>query len=151
MCSRQDYIAKVDKVFGAVKDGAIDRAKLGKTVFADKAKLALLNSLAHPYIFDKINEIYAQERAPLFVEVSAFDESMRDKFDAVILVKSAKDTRAQRVKLRSGYSEDYALSIMESQMSEEQGEKLADYTIVNDGDFDTLEKQVMELLTLVLK
>ena len=81
------------------------------------------------------------------MEVSAFDESMRDKFDKIVLVKSARDNRLQRVKLRSGYEEDFTLSIMANQMSDAQAEKLADCVIVNDGDVCDLNAQVEMLIT----
>ncbi|MDE6189088.1 MAG: dephospho-CoA kinase [Clostridia bacterium] len=145
VCEREDYIGKVGEVFNVVKDGKIDKARLGDIVFADKARLRLLNSLAHPYVFDKINEIYLQDNSPLFVEVSAFDRSMKDKFDLIVLVKSSSDKRVQRVKLRSGYSEDRVLSIISQQISEEEGEALADFVIVNDGDLEALREQVERL------
>ena len=40
VCEREDYIAKVGEVFDVVKEGRIDKQKLGKIVFSDNANCA---------------------------------------------------------------------------------------------------------------
>lgn len=49
-----EYIEKITDAFGGeyVTDGAVDRRKLGTLVFSDKEKLALLNRLISPVIYE---------------------------------------------------------------------------------------------------
>lgn len=138
----KEYIALIDKTFGTVKDGAIDKKALGETVFNDKTKLDMLNRLSHPLVFSRLNEIFLQDASNLYVEVSAFERSMADKFDIIIYVKADKKRRIDRVKLRSGFDEKYILSIIQRQMPPEEMQEVADFVILNDGSLQHLYEQV---------
>ncbi len=144
--SQEDYIARVSKAFGVVKDGVIDKKALEQIVFSDKEKLKELSELAHPLIFDKVHKIYQEEDSNLYIEVSAFDLSMTKYFDEIVYVKSARGKRVERVKIRNNYQEDYIASIMSSQLSDSEMESVADYVIVNDGTLQELYEQVEHLI-----
>lgn len=146
ICAKKEYIDLIDKEFGCAVDGKIDKSRLGNIVFSDKEKLKRLNAISHPLIFARLDGIYAESDGKLFVEVSAFDETMVDYFDEIVLVKSAADTRIKRVANRSGYSEEHIADIMSRQTSEEQLEKFSNFVIVNDGDEAELERQVEWIL-----
>ncbi|MDE5616597.1 MAG: dephospho-CoA kinase, partial [Clostridia bacterium] len=94
---------------------------------------------------------YRQEDGVLFAEVSAFDNSMKEYFDTVIFVRSEKSTRIERVKNRDGKKEDYILSVMAGQLSDEEMERLSDFVIVNDGDEQALESQIEWILQWLQK
>lgn len=146
ICEKTTYIQQIQEKFGVVKDGKIDKKSLAEIVFADKEKLKLLNSLAHPLVFEELDKIYNQSDSNLFVEVSAFDIDMKNYFDEIIFVRSDKDTRIERVKSRNNCDADYVLSIMSKQMSDEEMESVADFVVVNDGDIQSLESQVEWIL-----
>ncbi|MBD5100026.1 MAG: dephospho-CoA kinase [Clostridiales bacterium] len=146
ICELPRYIEQIQNKFGAVKDGKIDKKSLGEIVFADREKLRELNSLAHPLVFEEIDKIYKKNDGKLFVEVSAFDIDMKNYFDEIIYVKSQKSTRIERVMSRNKCDEDYVLSVMSKQMSDEEMESVADFVIVNDGDIGSLESQVEWIL-----
>ncbi|MDE7336903.1 MAG: dephospho-CoA kinase, partial [Clostridia bacterium] len=151
VCEKPEYIRSIDENFHTVKDGAIDKKALAATVFSDREKLSLLNSLAHPYVFKELERIYRQEDGVLFAEVSAFDNSMKEYFDTVIFVRSEKSTRIERVKNRDGKKEDYILSVMAGQLSDEEMEGLSDFVIVNDGNEQALESQIEWILQWLQK
>ena len=146
VCETPTYIARIEKEFGAVKDGKIDKKALANIVFADKEKLDLLNSLAHPLVFAEIDKIYKESDKNLFIEVSAFSVDMKDNFDEIVFVRSERSTRIDRVKKRDGHEEDYVLCVMSRQMSAEEMESISDFVIVNDGDIGALENQVEWIL-----
>uniref|UniRef100_A0A0R3RRY8 CTP_transf_like domain-containing protein n=1 Tax=Elaeophora elaphi TaxID=1147741 RepID=A0A0R3RRY8_9BILA len=50
-----------------VKDGVVDRKKLGTIVFADREKLKMLNDIIWPSLRNKIKEIVAQSKAEFIV------------------------------------------------------------------------------------
>ena len=146
ICELPMYIQLIQDKFGAIKDGKIDKKSLAEIVFADKEKLQALNSLAHPLVFEEIDKIYKESDRNLFIEVSAFDIEMKDYFDEIVFVRSQKSTRIERVKSRNGFDENYVLSIMSKQMSDEEMESISDFVVVNDGDIGALESQVEWIL-----
>ncbi len=147
ICSTPEYVSQISREFGAVKDGKIDRGVLAKKVFSDPSQLKKLNQLAHPLIFARLNEIYARmDSDRLFVEVSAFDENMREYFDEVVLVKSCESSRIKRVMERNRVDEEFIRAVIGRQLSEQKMEDLADFVIINDGNRDELESQIEWLL-----
>lgn len=145
----KEYISKIDKEFGAVKDGAIDKKLLGEIVFNDKTKLKKLNELAHPMVFERLQRINDSGKGNLYIEVSAFDKDMAKKFDKIICVAGEKDLRIQRVVDRSGYTKEHIDKIIKEQMPQEEMQKLADYVILNDGDMDNLRNKVKTIVDAV--
>lgn len=141
-----DYVKSIAKVFDVVKDGVIDRKKLAGIVFSDREKLKLLNSVAHPLVFKKLDKIYAECKGNLYVEVSAFNKAMSDKFDKIILVYGDKEVRIERVIDRSGYDREYIENVMREQAAIEEMKNFADYIIVNDSDKENLREKVKAVL-----
>ena len=148
--SQEDYIKQIDKTFGVVKDGSIDKKALAQKVFNNKENLAKLNQLAHPLIFQKVHKLYLEESSNLYIEVSAFDLNMKEYFDEIVYVKSDRAKRVDRVKARNNFDENYILSIINSQLSEEEMESVADYIIVNNSDLEELNEQVQHLIAFHL-
>ena len=140
--AKDEYIRQVGLTFDVVKDGEIDKRALAQIVFSDETQLKKLNDLAHPLVFKKIDELYENIEGNLYIEVSAFDKSMAKYFDEVILVRSEKDKRIERVKARNNFEEAYILSIIARQMPTEEMLDFADFVIVNDGRLDELQRQV---------
>ncbi|MCI8912322.1 MAG: dephospho-CoA kinase [Clostridia bacterium] len=138
----QEFIDLVGKTFGVVEDGEINKKALGEIIFNDGEQLKKLNGIAHPLVFGRLEEIFRGGEGDMYVEVSAFDKSMVDKFDAIIYVKTQKQNQIQRVKLRNGWEEDYITSVIAKQMSAQEMESVADFVIVNDGDIQHLLEQV---------
>ncbi|MDE6275553.1 MAG: dephospho-CoA kinase [Clostridia bacterium] len=140
--SQEEYIRQVGSLFDVVKDGKIDREALAKIVFSDSKELKKLNDIAHPLVFKRIEEIYAQQPGNLYIEVSAFDKSMAKYFDEIVYIKSEQSSRIERIKARNNFEEDYILSIMSKQISAEDMQDISDFVIVNDSSLEELQDQV---------
>lgn len=140
----KEYIDIIDKHFGVVKKGIIDKKALADIVFSDEEKLELLNSLAHPLVFERLDKLSEQCKGNLYIEVSAFDMSMQDRFDKFILVEAPKDTRIERIVARSNHSMDIdtIAKILQCQLSINEMQKIADYVIVNDSSKEVLKERV---------
>lgn len=149
IAATQEYVNLVSEYFDAVEDGVIDRERLAKIVFSDRKKLELLNSLAHPLVFERIEQIYKNGKGNLYVEVSAYDKSMASRFDKIILVDCDKELRITRVIDRSGYSRDYIEKVIQEQTSLEDMKEYADYVIVNDCDKENLKAKVKAVIDAV--
>lgn len=147
ICTTKEYIDKIDKYFDVVKDGIIDKKALSEIVFSDKEKLALLNSIAHPLVFDRVDKLSQKSKDNIFIEVSAFDIGMKDRFDKIIFVDCPHDKRVERILERNpSLNKDMIEKIMSSQMDIEKMKSISDYVIVNDSDMEELRKKVKAML-----
>ncbi|MDE5755697.1 MAG: dephospho-CoA kinase [Clostridia bacterium] len=141
-----EYIRQIGQIFGVVKDGAIDKNALAKIVFSDEKKLRQLNDLAHPLVFKRVEDIYKEQEGNLFVEVSAFEESMAKYFEEIVYIKSNQSQRIERVKVRNNFEENYILSIISKQMPDDKMQEIADFVIINEGSLEDLDRQVEYLV-----
>ena len=133
-------------------DGRIDRRKLAAVVFADSQKLAALNSVIHPLVFRRTEELIvkynesAEVRAivldmPLLIEVG-----WANRCDRVILVKCDRAKRVDRSKRRG--LDEREIEIRENfQISLDKKAELADNTIDNNSDFLTLVRQIQSIFS----
>ena len=119
-----------------LKDGEIDRQKLGQIVFRDPVKRKRLESIIHPRVQEalatKIKSLSPGDiliyEIPLLVETGA-----AEKFDYIITVESDIENRLDRL-FERGLDEDEAERRIAAQASQAQREAVADRVIVNDGD-----------------
>jgi dephospho-CoA kinase len=119
-----------------LRDGEIDRAKLGEIVFKDAQQRKKLEAIIHP----RVQEALAQKiktlnpgdvlvyEIPLLVETGA-----ADKFDYIITVEADIENRLDRL-FERGMDEDEAERRIAAQASQAEREAVADRVIINDGD-----------------
>ncbi len=132
-----------------VNDGQLDRQKTAEMVFNNPDALKTLNSIIHPWVraesARKTHEIVKQNDPPvviLFDIPLLFENSLEETVDEVIVVNAPLELRIQRVKERSGLSEEDIRARDAAQLELEQKVKRADYVIENTKDLKHLEKQV---------
>ena len=149
-----DGFADVLLRFGdeVIRNGDIDRKKLAEIVFSDEGARKDLEGIIHP----RVQALFAQAVAdldiddiliyeiPLLVETGA-----SEKFDYVITVESDIELRKARL-LKKGLYISQIEKRMASQASEEARIAVADAVIRNDGDEDSLLRQVENLWESVL-
>lgn len=121
-------------------DGFIDRPALGRIVFGDEAKRAVLNQITHPRIMDEIAaqlELLATTDGvvvldvPLLVEVGA----SRD-YDAVLVVATHPAVQVERLVRLRGMDVDEARQRVEAQAPLEEKLAAATHVIWNEGTLD---------------
>lgn len=124
--------------------GHIDRKKLANIVFRNDKKRALLESILHPPIMDKMfaqcrqsKSLYCILEIPLLIE-SGLHKSM----DRVIVVTCNPATRTHRLQQTRKMSLDEIKRILNAQLSDRERVARADDIIVNDSTIATLEEQV---------
>jgi dephospho-CoA kinase len=135
-----------------IVNGDIDRKKLAEIVFSDEQARKDLEAIVHP----RVQALFAEAVAdldhddiliyeiPLLVETGA-----AEKFDHVITVESEIELRKERL-LKKGLYISQIEKRMASQASEEARTAVADSVIRNDGDEDSLLRQVENLWESVL-
>ncbi len=128
-------------------DGRIDRRRLAGIVFADAEKLALLNRLTHPRVFEEMKEqIKAAETELVCLDVPLlFSCDFPISCDQTLAVIAPKELRIARVMERDHMSREQVEQRMEKQLSDEVLCEMADLCIVNDKDTTVLEKRVEEI------
>lgn len=134
------------------KDGEIDRKKLAAVVFADKNKLALLNSITHTLIYAEIKRRIEGSAADVVcVEVPLlFNSENPIDFDIKITVSADTDIRIGRVMNRDGMTEKEVVERMNRQLSDSEMRRLADCVIENNGDMKALKRRVKEVYDSLL-
>lgn len=129
-------------------DGAIDRAALGRMVFADPSRLARLNALTHPPIMRRIAG-WVKDQAPapcvaviipLLYEIGAEKE-----WDGVVCVAAPEADQLRRLEER-GLSPEEAQARIAAQLGLAMKMERADYVIYNGGSQTVLEEQVKQVL-----
>ncbi len=126
-------------------DGQIDRAKLGRIVFADPAAMRQLEAIVHPLVRQAI-QILAQ-RAPqkvIVIEaIKLLESPLREMCDSVWVTHVPKETQIQRLVGKRKMSPEEALQRVEAQTSQAEKRSAADVVIHNQGSFEDTWKQVV--------
>ena len=144
----------IGKLFGAefIKEGKVDRKKLGSLVFKDQKSKKTLESLLHPLIREEIERSAKQlekEGKKYLIDIPLFYETKGYKADKVIVVYAPKSVQLERLIKREGFDKPEALRRIESQMDIEKKKELADIVIDNSKDIKNLEKEVKSAISKI--
>jgi len=135
-------------------DGSIDRAALGERAFAADDGVRRLNSLVHPPLLERLrNEIERSrgDEEPLAVVDAAlvFEFGMDEDLDAVVLVTTPPEVRAERLRRTRGLDDERIARIMAAQMPDAEKVDRSDYVVVNDGSLEELVAAADRTLTRI--
>jgi len=121
-------------------DGEIDRAEVGRIVFADRAELAWLEAELHPRVRAATDEWLAEQTTDVAVaEIPLFFETGGEaRFDRVVVVTAPSEVRESR---RGALAERE-----ERLVPEEEKVRRADFHYVNDGSLEELDAFVAGVL-----
>ena len=132
-----------------LENGALNRKKLAEKAFATPEKTALLNSIMHPAINDKIqseaNEAFKTHDVVIVDAAAIIESGYADTCDKLIVVTAPEEIRKERIMKRDGISEKDALIRINGQKNDEFYEEKADYIIKNYEPF-LLENELAELI-----
>jgi dephospho-CoA kinase len=158
-------LARLAEAFGPEMlrpDGALDRERLGKLVFADSGARQRLGELVHPAVgAEMVRRLEAARAAgaalvvldiPLLLEGRAARAGQpgraataSDLVSEVIVVYAREAQQIERQLARDGAAPAHAAERVRSQLSIEEKRKLADHVIDNSGSLADTERQVREL------
>lgn len=133
--------------------GGINRKILGEIVFTDKSgkKLDLLNRITHKYVLVETKRMldkYKNDgKIAVVVDAPLLFEADFDKFcNFSIAVISDKSTRVERIMERDAITKDVALMRIQSQKKDEFYTSRANYTVSNNTDVFSLNRQLESIL-----
>ncbi len=129
----------------------ISRSKLGRIVFHDAQKKALLESIIHPYVKKCLQKGIAECKDPLvFLDVPLLYETHMDEMcDAVIVVYVDEQTQLKRLMARNHIDEQEARLLINQQISIEEKKHMGDYIIDNRKNFEDLYQNIERVLKVL--
>ena len=134
-------------------DGTLDRAELGKLIFADVAARRRLELLTHPPILRLLHaqmETARYESASgtiIAVEVPLlFETNLSGWFDRIAVVNASVLIQRERLRLRNGLDEAEARRRVAAQWPLSRKCELADYVLDNSRSAQELETAVSNLI-----
>lgn len=121
----------------------LDRGKIAEEVFADIGKRKALESLIHPYVYEKIQEaIDATEQKIVIVEVPLLFEAGFEKLcDKVLAVQCNRTVKEKRLR-RKRFSVQEIRAREKAQMPESLKAQKADFVIDNSGSISQTTREV---------
>lgn len=136
--------------FGAdsyLPTGELNRSFLAAHVFADEAKVKIINSLVHPAVKKDFESWAAVQNSPYVLKEAAllFETGSYQDLDKVINVSSPLKIRVNRILMRDPHRDEKQVNdIINKQLPDEEKNSKADYVIKN-SDNKLLIPQVLAI------
>ena len=134
-------------------DGELDRAAMGRLVFADESARKRLEAIVHPLVFERIVELEegAADDAVVVHDIPLLAESGRaDTFDAVVVVDAPPEVQIERMVRDRGWTREEAESRIRAQASRADRLAIATHVIENTGTREDLRERVAEVFADVV-
>lgn len=128
------------------KDGQIDRAKLGRLVFADPQALVQLEDIIHPYVGQAIDMLAkrATQKVIIIEAIKLLESDLRTYCDSIWVTDAPQDVQVERLVRKRNLSREDAMQRIHSQSAQKEKLAAANVVITNTGSYDDLWKQVNE-------
>lgn len=129
-----------------------DAKKMSAALFADSSLLEKVNAIVHPavkdYLLNELDKAGKDADTELFfVEAALLIECGYKKLvDEMWYVRADEKVRISRLIAARGYTEEKALSIIRTQLSDEEYCKGSDFIIDNSGSLEESYKAIRERL-----
>jgi dephospho-CoA kinase len=130
-----------------VKDGRIDRSRLGELVFNDADARRRLNDVVHPLVRDWMAQRTAEaiERGAEVVVQDVpllFENSLERFFSSIVLVYVPEHLQIERLVAGRAFTPEHAHAVVAAQMPIEDKRGRAHHVINNSGPLDETRAQV---------
>ncbi|MGC9077782.1 MAG: dephospho-CoA kinase [Candidatus Kapaibacteriota bacterium] len=161
MEKNQKLRKQIEKTFGKESyqlDGSLNSKWLANIVFAStpeaEQNLMKLNSIVHPFVLDEakkqINQLIENGNYLIFFESALiYEANIENLFDYIILVHARKEKVIERLTSQGKYTSEEIEHRLSKQIDSEVKRKFADFTIINDGTIEELEKNVKFVLEMI--
>ena len=136
------------------REGKLDKELYGELIFSDKKNAELSDSIVHPRVWRRIDELAGKAEAEdrlVLIETALPSESFRRLCDFIIVLESPSGEREERLSKERGYTKERFLDIQETQLSREGFRAYGDYVILNDGSLEELEQRILKCVDDICK
>ena len=136
-----------DRFPGTVKDGQLDRKKLGSIVFADEKALLDLNAITHTAVKQEVLcRLAANPKLAAIDAIGLFEGGLAQLCDVTVAVTAPVDARVQRLMAREGIPEEYAKKRIAAQHEDLWFRENCNYVLENDGTLDAFATKCLAFL-----
>lgn len=143
-----DALRRIAETFGPdmIVDGALDRAALGRVVFADAAQRRALEAIVHPEVerLRTEEERASGERGERIIVHAIpllFETGLERGFDAIVFVDAAEPLRLERLMTKRSLPARDARAMIDAQEPAMSKRARSDHVIVNEGTVEELQEQ----------
>ena len=145
----QDLLSAIENRFpGTVKDGQLQRKKLGQIVFHDQTALEDLNRITHSAVKREVVKKLAEDHKLVAIDaIGLFESRLNALCQVTVAVTAPKEDRIKRLMARDGITKEYAQSRIEAQPSNEDFSRRCDHVLENDSDRDIFKAKCLAFLT----
>ncbi|MEP0004867.1 MAG: dephospho-CoA kinase [Balneola sp.] len=158
MVEDEELVKRIISVFGDeayLDNGILNRQFLAEEAF-EKGRVAELNRLVHPLLWEKVEEISAQkerEGMDVFVKEAAIllQHGRPDDLDFVVLVEADEQQRTKRVVERDNSDRKKVEGRISAQQDFSALTDLADFVVTNDEGVTELKEKARLLLKEIRK
>lgn len=125
-------------------DQQIDRARLGRLVFADSQALTQLEAIVHPLVRQAVDLLVRRSKQSVIgIEaIKLLESPIRQSCDSIIVTYAPPEIQLARLMQKRGLSEEAARQRIAAQSPQEEKVAAADVVIRNDGSFEDTWRQV---------
>ena len=133
-----------------VRDGRIDRERLGRLVFNDEESRRRLNAIVHPLVREWMAARTAEaieggaqvvvQDVPLL-----YENGLEGLFSSVVLVYAPEEVQVERLVKGRGFTEERARAVIGAQLPIDEKRRRAHHVIDNSGTPEQTRSQVEEI------
>ena len=150
-----DLMDQIKLLFGqeSYSNNKLNRAHIANIVFQDNDMLKQLNAIVHPMVkIDFENWLLLHKKEPLVIKEAAIliESGAYKELDVLVVVLADKKTRIKRVINRDNVSKEDVEKRMDTQISDSERLKFANFSLDNNKDQSNLKMQVGELYKQLL-
>ncbi len=143
----EKHVDKISDIFGEeyIKEGKVDRKKLGSLIFNNFKSRQSLENLLHPLIKEEILKqslLCESKDIPYIIDIPLFYEKNNYDISEVIVVYCDKKQQMQRLIDREGYTKKEAQNRIDAQLDIDIKKEKASFVIDNTKDLKYLQNQV---------
>jgi dephospho-CoA kinase len=137
-----------------VRDGRIDRQRLGELVFKDAASRRRLNAIVHPLVREWMaarTAEAAQRGAEVVVQdvPLLFENGLERLYSSVVVVYVPEATQLERLIHGRGFTPERAQAVIAAQVPIEEKRRRAHHVIDNSGTIEQTRAQVEQVWALL--
>lgn len=138
-----------------VRDGRIDRQRLGELVFKDAASRRRLNAIVHPLVREWMasRTVEAAERGAGVVVQDVpllFENGLERLYSSVVVVYVPEELQLERLVKGRGFTPERARAVIAAQVPIEEKRRRAHHVIDNSGTTEQTRAQVEQLWVLLV-
>ena len=135
-------------------DGGLDRAALGRIVFADRTARADLEAIIHPEVYRRITEWLANLPPGIRVAIAdvplLFETGHEHDFDRVVVCACSPNEQLRRIMARDDLTREDARARLDAQWPIDEKVKRANYVIDTEGSFSDTDGEVSCVYELLI-